>query len=158
MFQVKGWVSEQLNVNSLIKQIHLDYLGLRDIKQVPSQQCCLPELTHRVSSTSRRALFRALLRERLLLATGCRSLLWHSSAGLCSHLESLTAVQVFASGSKGKHCAWWVPAWCWGKGQGWLQFLRLLQRCARQGQQPLHSSFHLYLLLRWFNKTLNERW
>lgn len=44
MFQVKGWVSEQLNVNLLIKQIHLDYLGLRDIKQVPSLLCKVPAL------------------------------------------------------------------------------------------------------------------
>lgn len=44
MFQAKGWVSEQLNANLLIKQIHLDYLGLRDIKQVPSLLCKVPAL------------------------------------------------------------------------------------------------------------------
>lgn len=44
MFQVKGWVGEQLNVNLLIKQIHLDYLGLRDIRQVPSLLCKVPAL------------------------------------------------------------------------------------------------------------------
>jgi len=86
MFQVKAWVSEQLNVNLLLKQIHLDYLGSRDIKQVPSLPCeILALLLARTWADKPRqqlihtcAVNLMLVHKQLLLATVYRLLVWHS--------------------------------------------------------------------------------
>lgn len=164
MFQVEGWVSGHLNVNLLIKQIHLDYLGLRDIKQVPSLQSPSSAACQNLGWQTPRAVDPGMLCFVLWSVSGF-GWPWTQTTALAQHNRDVLTGEVSAlfrvllQGPKGSTfcCAWWVAAWCWGEGlggQGWLQLL-LLHRCVRHGQQPLHS---LHLLLRWFNKTLNERW
>lgn len=146
MFQVKGWVSEQPNANLLIKQIHLDYLGLRDIKQVPSLLCKVPAVLLARAWADRPR------EQRIQARSVSCTHPWAAPVGhgeytraLAQHTRAVLTCagsvlfRFLLQGLKGSTfpCAWWVPGWCWGEGlggQGWLQFL--LHQCVRHGHSP----------------------